>query len=370
MLRAFQLMKDNHSRTWLAAGLALFCAATFSASAQAQSPTNAPATPPAARPVMKPFKKVYPIGGKVERLDPALDALIPPIVAVERLAGGFQWTEGPVWNPKTQTLFFSDVPRNVVFEWMEGAGTRDYLIPSGYTGPRGVAGGSGSNGLTLDKQGRLVLCQQGDRRVARLEKDGRFTTVADYYLDRRLNSPNDLVYRGNGDLYFTDPPYGLAEGNADPAKELLFNGVYLVRKSGEVVLLTKELTSPNGIALSPDDNTLFVANSDPAKPVIMAYPVKADGTIGAGRVFFDAAPLAAQGGKGMPDGMKVDAKGNLFATGPGGVLVISPEGKHLGTISTGETVANCAWGDDGSTLFMTSPTVLSRIKTLTKGKGF
>jgi gluconolactonase len=266
-------------------------------------------------------------------------------------------------------LFFSDVPRNVVFQWKEGAGTRDYLLPSGYTGKRARGGEPGSNGLTLDPQGRLVLCQHGDRQVARLEPGGRLTPLASYYLDRRFNSPNDLVYHSNGDLYFTDPPYGLEGGNKDLAKELLFNGVYLLRKSGEVVLLTADLTFPNGIALSPDEKTLYVAVSDQARPLVMAYGVKGDGTIENGRVFFDAAPLAP-GRKGLPDGMKVDVKGNVFATGPGGVLVLSPAGKHLGTIKPGEATANCAWGGDGSMLYLTADMYLCRIQTSTKGKGF
>jgi gluconolactonase len=367
MLIAFRFMKMDRFQVLLVVGLG--CCMTQGLPVWAQTQTAAAEKPRkmVAYPVAR---KGYPIFGQVERLDPALDQLIEPGRRLDKLAGGFQWAEGPVWNPKTKTLLFSDVPRNVVFEWKEGIGTRDYLIPSGYTGARVATGGIGSNGLILDKEGRLVLCQQGDRRVARLEKNGRFTTIADYFLDRRLNSPNDLVCRRNGDLYFTDPPYGLPKGNEDPAKELLFSGVYLVRKPGEVVLLTKELAFPTGIALSPNEKTLFVADADPARPVIMAYPVNADGTVGAGRVFFDTAPLITQDAKGLPDGLKVDAKGNVFAAGPGGVLVISPEGRHLGTISTGEVVDNCAWGDDGSTLYITSPTLLSRIKTTTKGEGF
>jgi gluconolactonase len=333
--------------------------------AEAQKPAPAPKEAPAPPPA----KKEYPTFGELERLDPEFDKLIPPTNKLEKLAGGFEWAEGPVWDPKTQTLLFSDVPRNVVFQWKEGEGTRDYLIPSGYTGARTRGGEPGSNGLTLDAEGRLVLCQHGDRQVARLEKDGRVTPLARYYRERRFNSPNDLAYHSNGDLYFTDPPYGLEGGNKDPGKELLFNGVYLLRKSGEVVLLTAELPFPNGIALSPDEKTLYVAVSDQARPLITAYGVKADGTIENGRVFFDAAPLAA-GRKGLPDGLKVDVKGNVFATGPGGVLVLSPAGRHLGTINPGEATANCAWGGDGSMLYLTADTYLCRIQTSTKGKGF
>jgi gluconolactonase len=323
----------------------------------------------AASPESPPVKKVYPTFGQVERLDPELDKLIPAEAKLEKLAGGFEWAEGPVWEPRSQTLLFSDVPRNVVFQWKEAVGTRDYLYPSGYTGTAPRGGEPGSNGLTLDPQGRLVLCEHGDRRVARLEGNGRKTTLAQYYLDRRFNSPNDLVYKSNGDLYFTDPPYGLEGGDKDPKKELVFSGVYLLRRDGEVALLTSELGFPNGIAISPDEKTLYVAVSDSNKPVIMAFPLRENGTTGKGRVFFDAKPLMA-GRKGLPDGLKVDALGNLFATGPGGVLVITPEGKHLGTINPGEATANCAWGGDGSMLYLTADMYLCRIQTNTKGKGF
>jgi gluconolactonase len=313
----------------------------------------------------------YPKMGSIERLDPALDALIPPGAQIEKLAEGFAWSEGPVWDPRNDCLLFSDVPNNVVFKWKEGVGTREFLLPSGYTGTD-PAGGQGSNGLTLDVGGRLLLCEHGDRRVARLEKDGTKTTLAEYYLFRRLNSPNDLVLDAEGNLYFTDPPYGLKGGDAAPDKELMFSGVYRLSRYGKLTLLTKELSRPNGIALSPDDRTLYVNNSDPARPIIMAYDLALDGTISNGRVFFDTRPLAAdQTRKGLPDGLRVDKLGNVFTTGPGGVLVVSPEGKHLGSILTGQATANCAFGgDDGSTLYMTAHMILCRVKTSTKGKGF
>ncbi len=315
-----------------------------------------------------PVKKAYPTFGQVDRVAPELDRLIPAGARLEKLAGGFVWTEGPLWNPRARTLLFSDIPRNVIFEWKEGLGTRDFLYPSGYTGAAPRGGEVGANALTFDAQGRLVFCAQGDRSLVRLDAEGRRTTIADYYLDRRFNSPNDLVYKSNGDLYFTDPPYGLEGHNDDPKKELLFNGVYLLRASGRVVLLTRDLTFPNGLAFSPDEKTLYLSVSDPKRPVIMAYGVRSDGTLGPGRVFFDATALAAKGLPGLPDGMKVDVKGNLFATGPGGVLVLTPQGELLGTINTGETTANCAWGgDDGSTLYITAHTYLCRIKTSTKG---
>jgi len=320
--------------------------------------------------------KEYPTFGEIERLDPALEELIAPDAKIEKLAGGFEWAEGPVWDRKQGALYFSDVPRNVVFVWKEGVGTRDYLFPSGFTGARRREGADreqGSNGLTLDSLGRLVLCQHGDRRVARYEAGKGFVTLAEYYKHLRFNSPNDLAYAANGDLYFTDPTYGLPRAPGDNDKllgqELLFSGLYLLRRSGEVVLLTRELTFPNGVALSPEGKSLYVAVSDPANPVIMSYPVRQDGKLDPGSVFFDAKPLMS-GRKGLPDGLKVDRQGNIFTTGPGGVLVISPVGKLLGIINTGEATANCAWGDaDGTTLYITADMYLCRVKTLTQGTG-
>jgi gluconolactonase len=220
--------------------------------------------------------------------------------------------------------------------------------------------------LTLDAQGRLVLCEHGDRRVARLEKDGSKTTLADRHQGKRFNSPNDLVYDSKGNLYFTDPPYGLEGKNLDPKKELPYNGVYRLSAAGELVLLTRNMSYPNGLALSPDEKTLYVANSDPQKAVWMAFDIVPEG-IANGRVFFDVTSLVGPEHPGLPDGMKVDVHGNLFATGPGGVFVFTPDGKHLGTINPGEKTANCAWGDDGSTLYMTSNMNLCRIRLHTKG---
>jgi gluconolactonase len=214
-----------------------------------------------------------------------------------------------------------------------------------------------------------VLCQHGDRRIARLNEDGKtFTTLVDRYQGKRFNSPNDLCYDRSGNLYFTDPPYGLEKKNEDPKKELDFNGVYLLRRGGELVLLTREFAFPNGIALSPDEKTLYVAQSDPRAPVIKAMDVRPDGTVTNSRVLFDAAHLR-EGRKGSPDGLKVDRQGNIWTTGPGGVLVLSPQGKHLGTINTGEATANCGWGGkDGSDLYITADMYLCRVKTKAKGK--
>jgi gluconolactonase len=309
--------------------------------------------------------------GRTERLDPAFDALVPADARIEKLADGFQWTEGPVWRARGGYLLFSDIPNNTINRWKEGEGVTVYLRPAGYNGSSPFGRELGTNGLTVDAHGALVMADHGNRQIARLdEANFTRTTLADRYQGKRLNSPNDLVFHPNGDLYFTDPPYGLDGLNDSKAKELPFNGVYRLTPNGELTVLTGELTFPNGIAISPDGRTLYVAVSDPRRPLWMAYDIQADGTIARGRVFFDPAPLVAQGRIGSPDGMKVDRAGNLFATGPGGVLVLSPAGKHLGTILTGQRTANVAFGDDGSTLYMTADKTLLRMRVATKGLGF
>jgi gluconolactonase len=308
----------------------------------------------------------YPTVGSIERLDPRFDQLVPPGAQIEKLAQGFIWSEGPVWMREGSYLLFSDIPRNSVMRWQEDAGLSLFMKPSGYTGSTLREGESGSNGLTVDAQGRLVLCQHGDRRVVRVEKDGRWTTLADRYQGRRFNSPNDATFKSNGDLYFTDPPYGLAK---NAVRELDFCGVYRCSAAGQVSLLTREMTRPNGIAFSPDEKTLYVANSDSQRAVWMAFDVQADGTLAHGRVFYDATPLLKTM-KGLPDGLKVDGAGNLFATGPGGVNVFSPDGKLLGRIRTGQPTANCCFGDDGATLYMTANMFICRVRTTTKGQGF
>ncbi len=308
--------------------------------------------------------------GAIERIDAAaMDALLPAGAVIEKLAEGFDWSEGPVWMPGGH-LLFSDVPMNTVFKWQEGRGVSVFAQPSGYEGNTPRGGEPGSNGLTRDRQGRILMCQHGNRRVARLEADGQISRIAEYYKMRRFNSPNDVVVKSNGDVYFTDPPYGLVGNMKDLSKEIPFQGVYRVSaRDGQVTLLTGEMSRPNGLAFSSDEKTLYVANSDPANAVWMAFPVKPDGALGDGRVLLDVTEFA-KGKKGMPDGLKVDTRGNLWATGPGGVLIISPEGKHLGTLATGEATANCAWGDDGSTLYITADMYLCRVKTTARGAAF
>lgn len=330
---------------------ATFCCLTVVVNSQGQRPTG------------------FPTLGSVEREDPRLDRLLPKDATIEVLASGFDWSEGPVWVKDGGYLLFSDVPRNIIYKWHETDGLSTYLTPSGFTGILPYSKEPGSNGLTFDAQGRLVLCEHGDRRIARLEKGGGKITLADGYQGKRLNSPNDVVVKSNGDVYFTDPPYGLPRLADDPTRELDFFGVFRVSPSDRVVtLLSKDLSRPNGLAFSPDEKTLYVANSD-ANGIWMAYPVLADGTLGPGRVFADVSDLMKRR-KGAPDGLKLDRDGNLWATGPGGIHVMTPEGTRLGIISTGEAVSNCAWGDDGSTLYITSDMYLVRVRTSTKGAGW
>ncbi len=317
-----------------------------------------------------PVSRVYPAHGSVDRLDPALDGLIAPGTQMEKLAEGFNWSEGPTWLRRQRMVVFSDVPENVIYGWSESAGITTFLKPSGYTGTALDFREQGSNGLTTDRAGNLIVCQHGDRRISRYDGKGRFTPLAQYFQGRRFNSPNDLTYDRKGNLYFTDPPYGLHGLDQSPLKELMFNGVYVLRPNGKVELLHSGMTFPNGIALSPDERTLYVNQSDPRKPIIMSFPVRDDGTLGEGKVFHDTSPLAARGGKGLPDGLKVDVRGNVFATGPGGVLILNPEGSLLGVLNTGEATGNCCWGDDGSTLYITADMYLLRIRTLTRGAGW
>jgi gluconolactonase len=307
--------------------------------------------------------------GSIERLDPALDALLPKDAKIEILAKGLDWSEGPVWSKEMKALLFSDVPQNVVYTWTEQGGVAVHLKPSGYTGTTPRGGEPGSNGLTMDKEGRLTLCQHGDRRVARVEKDGKQTALADRFEGKRFNSPNDVIYDSKGNLLFTDPPYGLEKRLDDPKKEIPFQGVYRVVPGGKPALVTKEVKFPNGLALSPDEKTLYVAESNPDKPVIWAFDFKAaEGTASNQRVFFDASALAAKKLQGLPDGLKVDTAGNLWASCPGGIVILSPAGKHLGSILTGEKTANCAWGDDGSTLYITADMYVCRVRTSARGK--
>lgn len=305
--------------------------------------------------------------GKVISLDPQFDLLVDKNEKIEVLADSFMWAEGPAWVKDSNYLIFSDVKRNTIFKWKEGEGLSEFLKPSGYTGRMRYSDEPGSNGLIINNRGELVACEHGDRRVSTMPlAGGGKRTLADNFNGKRFNSPNDIIQKSNGDYYFTDPAYGLPKDSLSPANVL---GLYRVSANGKVTLLINNMT-PNGLAFSPDEKTLYVLQSLPEKAVIMSFPVKQDGTLGVGKIFFDVTNMLKDRPGELPDGMKTDAKGNLFATGPGGVMVISPKGKLLGKIDTEQRAANCAWGDDGSTLYITASSLLCRVKTKTKGMGF
>ncbi|MEZ5286474.1 MAG: SMP-30/gluconolactonase/LRE family protein [Vicinamibacterales bacterium] len=302
--------------------------------------------------------------GRIERLDPRLDDLIAPGAVIERVADGIVWAEGPLWDASRGRLLFSDIPRNAIFAWHPDEGVRLFRPRSGYSGEERFAGGEpGSNGLAFDARGRLTFCQHGDRRVVRIEPDGSLTVLADRYQGRRLNSPNDLVFRSNGDLYFTDPIFGLPGAFDDPGKELPFQGVFRLTPEGDLTAVITDIRLPNGIAFSPDERTLYVSNSQRSRPVWMAYPVREDGSVGPGREFAEASAWIHPS-DGLPDGLEVDRAGHLFATGPGGVHVLAPDGARLGRIVTGVPTGNVAWGPDG-TLYVAANHWILRLRTLT-----
>ncbi|HQW29802.1 MAG TPA: SMP-30/gluconolactonase/LRE family protein [Verrucomicrobiales bacterium] len=318
----------------------------------------------------------FPHLGEVIRLDPALGDLLAEDSPITVLSSGFLWAEGPVWVPEKAHPFggyilFSDIPNNRVVRWDEGVGAKTWLQPAGYTGVADYGAEPGSNGLILDEKGQLISCEHGDRRLSVLTAKGGKRTLVDNYEGKRLNSPNDACLGPDGKtIYFTDPPYGLPNRWEDPLRELDFCGVYRLAADGTLTLLTKTITRPNGLAFSPDFKTLYVAQSDPEAATWTAFPVKGDGTLGEGRLFYDATAAVKEGLPGLPDGMKVDEKGNLWATGPGGIYIFSPEAKLLGRISTGERTANCTWGNDGTVLYLTADMYLCRIQTKTKGAGW
>lgn len=300
--------------------------------------------------------------GTIERLDPTLDAIVPKDAKIEKIAGGFEFIEAPLWRPDGH-IWFSDVLGNVVRSvtpdgnvqvLIKNAGGESKLPHGGYIGPNGMVG---------DKDGTVLLCQHTNRRIVRVAKDLKTSVYLDKFEGKRFNSPNDLVFRSDGALYFTDPPFGLPKGDADPAKEIKFNGVYRYA-NGKLEAVIKDLTSPNGIAFSPDGKVLYISNTQP-QAYWMRYDVAADGSLSGARKFADASSIK---GSGVPDGMKVDSKGNVYGTGPGGVLVFSPSGKHLGTIKVPEVAANCGWGDDGKSLYITASTSMYRVRLAVAGE--
>ncbi len=314
-------------------------------------------------------------GGQIIRLDPALDALIPPNAKIEKLGDGFGFLEGPVWVHSTSPgyLLFSDIPANVIDKWQDGKvsvflekigfagadpGDAGYQLNNGHA----VVSLYGSNGITLDKEGRVTYCQHGDRGIMRLEKDGKRTVLADHFEGKRLNSPNDLVYKSDGALYFSDPPFGLRKAGEDPKKELPFAGVFLLSK-GKLSVVNKDFQAPNGLAFSPDEKYLYI--NDSASKTYWRFDVKPDGTLANKKLLID---MSSSKEEGVPDGMKIDQKGNIYGAGPGGIWVMTPEGKHLGTIHPPENPANLAWGDaDGKTLYFTAVTGLYRLRLSVAG---
>ena len=296
---------------------------------------------------------------EIIRSEPALDAIMPPDAKLEKVAGDFVFTEGPVWVPAGY-LLFSSPNTNTIYRWAPDGTVNVFRANSGYSGfDIGEYTQPGSNGLTLDREGRLTICQHGNRRVIRVEPRGKATVLADRYQGKRLNSPKDLVYKSDGSLYFTDPPFGLPKAFDDPRRELPFSGVFRCH-DGEVTLLTQELTGPSGLAFSPDEQYLYVGNRDPNKKVVMRYPVNTDGTLSSGEVFHD---MTGASGDDAVDGIKVDQEGNLYVCGPGGVWILSPQGHALGTIQGPEIPHNLAWGDqDAQTLYMTAMTGIYRMR--------
>jgi gluconolactonase len=310
---------------------------------------------------------IQPVETKIIRKDSTLDAIISPDAKIEKLAGGFQFTEGPVWVREGGYLLFSDPNNNLIYRWSEDDGVSIYRTHSGYSGTDiGEYGQPGSNGLTLDAQGRVTINEHGNRRVTRLEKNGQLTVLADRYQGKRLNSPNDLVYRSDGALYFTDPPFGLPKFFDDPRKELPFSGVYCLIH-GELKLVSTDLTGPNGLAFSPDEKYLYVDDWDDKKKIILRYDVQPDGSLTNKSLFFDA---TIEPGEDAWDGLKVDRLGNVYASGPGGLWIISPEGKHLGTVVGPEHPHNLAWGgEDRKTLYLAAQTGLYRLSVNIPGAG-
>ena len=307
--------------------------------------------------------------GSVIYLDPQLEKLIPRTAKIEIIGSGFQHIEGPVWVKDSSMLLFSDTKAQTIYRWAEGKKLSKLLENSGFTGKLPHGEEPGSNGLAIDKKGNLLIAEHGDRRIALYPISGKYgkRTVADNFEGKRLNSPNDLVVKSDGSIYFTDPPYGLPKKGADSTKELGWCGIYRTNKSGITELLNTRIPFPNGIAFSPDEKILYISNSAKDTLQIWAYPVNSLGKLGTGKVFFNGNNLTKDQPQQVMDGLKTDKQGNVWACGPGGLLIVSPQGKLLGKINTGEVIANCAWGGDGTTLYLTAGYYLYRLQTTTQG---
>ena len=305
------------------------------------------------------------IFGTIERLDPLLDAIIDKDAKAEVIAEGFEWSEGPLWIETENMLLFSDIPTNTIYKWTEEKGKEVYLKPSGFTGTETKSKEPGSNGLLLDNKGNLVLCQHGNRQMAKMDAplnkpEPKFTTLTDKYDGKKLSSPNDAVYSSNGELFFTDPPYGLPmQNDEDPGKETLFNGVYRLTTDGKVLVVVDSITRPNGIAFFPGETKLLVANSDPNKPNWYLIDVGPDDTLIHPRIFYSA---ETKGVKGLPDGLKIDKNGIVFASGPGGIWIFNSDAKVLGKIKLDDACSNVALSPDQKTLYITNDMRVLRLK--------
>lgn len=314
-------------------------------------------TPPAGQ-------ETYPSMGRIVREDPAIDGLIPPGAQIEKLAEGFTWSEGPIWIDQDGYLLFSDVPRNKIHRWARGEGVSVFMDPSGLNGSDASSFREpGTNGLIAGPEGSILAADHGNRAIARIDLATRTKTLlATHYEGRRFNSPNDLVQARSGAIFFTDPPYGLKDMDASPLKEQARNGVYRLDRDGAVTLLVPDLTFPNGVALSPDEGTLYVTVSDPARAKLMAYDLDPMFMVSNGRVLKDFTSMVGPDRPGLPDGLAIDAEGRLFVTGPGGIHVLTPEGRSLGRIDPGTAAANCKLGEGGRTLFITAGASLARLR--------
>jgi gluconolactonase len=329
--------------------------------------TACAATPPAEKTAIATIDN-----GRIDRWDPAMDAIVPRDWKIEKLAEGFGWAEGPIWVKSGGYLLFTDVPGNKMWKWSEKGGLEKFLDPSGAPSfdPQ-IWREAGANGLAIYDQDSILLADTGNRNIQRLDlKTKQKTPVASSFEGKKFSSPNDVVKMKNGVLFFTDPPYGFRKFDAAPEKEIPFNGVYRMGKDGTVTAIEKELTRPNGVALSPDEGVLYAAQSEGNKAIINAYTLDKDGNVTGRKLFADLTDLASKDAPGAPDGLTVAADGTVFATGPGGVIVLAKDGKRLGRIWDGKQTANCKFGDDGRTLYMTSHNMLARIRLNIKGAGF
>lgn len=299
--------------------------------------------------------------GTIERLHTNLDKLINPTAKIEVIAEGFKWSEGPLWIKEHQLLLFSDVPNNKIYKWSEKGGLKEYLDSTGYTGKASRGGELGSNGLLIDQKGNLILCQHGNRQIARMDAPvvlpkPAYITLANRFNGKKLNSPNDIIQRSNGDLFFTDPPYGLNDQEIEK-KELPFNGVYKLDTLGRLTLLIDTLSRPNGLALSPNEDKLIVGNSDNQKPMLFAYDIDVNDSLKQAGIVFNFQKYG-----GAPDGFKIDQQGNIFSSGPGGIWIFNDAYILIGRIKLPQAVSNCCLADDGKTLYITASDQVLRLQ--------